>query len=462
MLNISKNTIQGDIKMESFASYRQINLSRANIKFKRWLIITMVVFLIILFLPWTQNIQTSGEVTGLNPSSRPQTIHATIAGRVEKWFVQEGELVKKGDTIVQISEIKTEYFDPLLIERTGEQADAADQTIDYYGQKANALEQQIGALKKELDLKRQQLVNKVEQQRLKINSDSIDLARAIIDLQIADRQLERAKVLEEKGLTSLTEVENKNLKYQEANAKKNSLENKLAATRNEYLNTKLALSNIENEYLEKIAKASSEKFSTFSEKYKEQGKAAKLRSELANYQTRAGFYFITAPQDCYVTKAIVTGIGETIKEGEPIVSIMPKDISMAVEMYVKPIDLPLIHKGSKVNFIFDGWPAFVFSGWPNLTFGTYTGRVVAIDNEISSNNNYRVLIAQGPNDPKWPDALRVGSGAKCIALLEDVPVWYELWRKLNGFPPEFYNEEKALKSKEDGRIQNNAPIKSIK
>jgi hypothetical protein len=23
-------------------------------------------------------------------------------------------------------------------------------------------------------------------------------------------------------------------------------------------------------------------------------------------------------------------------------------------------------------------------------------------------------------------------------LLNDVPVWYEIWRQLNGFPPEYY------------------------
>ncbi|MEZ4980234.1 MAG: HlyD family efflux transporter periplasmic adaptor subunit [Saprospiraceae bacterium] len=316
-------------------------------------------------------------------------------------------------------------------------------------------------MRNELQLKKQQLANKIEQQQLKINSDSIDLERAIIDLQIAERQLNRTKALEEKGLKSLTEVEDKNLKFQEAFAKRTSLQNKLAASRNEYLNTQIALTNVENEYLNKISKASSDRFSTFSEKYKEEAKAAKLRSELANYQTRSGFYFITAPQDCYVTKAMVTGIGETIKEGQPVVSIMPKEFTLAVEMEVQPIDLPLIHKGNSVNFIFDGWPAFVFSGWPNLTFGTYSGEVVAIDNEISQNNTYRVLVRKGPNDKDWPDALRVGSGAKCIALLEDVPVWYELWRKLNGFPPEFYNGTK-MEKEESKQIENKAPIKSAK
>ncbi|MGB5387644.1 MAG: biotin attachment protein, partial [Eudoraea sp.] len=41
-------------------------------------------------------------------------------------------------------------------------------------------------------------------------------------------------------------------------------------------------------------------------------------------------------------------------------------------------------------------------------------------------------------DHQWPKDLRVGSGAYTIALLEDVPIWFELWRQLNGFPPNYY------------------------
>ena len=65
-----------------------------------------------------------------------------------------------------------------------------------------------------------------------------------------------------------------------------------------------------------------------------------------------------------------------------------------------------------------------------------------------------------PNHPEkpWPDALRVGSGAQGMALLNDVPIWYELWRQLNGFPPNFYDEDKA---KED-KVKMKAPIKSVK
>ena len=163
-------------------------------------------------------------------------------------------------------------------------------------------------------------------------------------------------------------------------------------------------------------------------------------------------YYITAPQDGYITKAIRSGIGETVKEGEELLSIMPSNYDLAVSMYVKPMDLPLMQNGQKVRFMFDGWPTVVFSGWPNLSYGTFGGEVVAIDNFISENGKYRILVAPDPTDEEWPTALRVGSGADGMSLLKDVPIWYEIWRKLNGFPPDYYvnvtsKDETKLKGK---------------
>ncbi len=69
---------------------------------------------------------------------------------------------------------------------------------------------------------------------------------------------------------------------------------------------------------------------------------------------------------------------------------------------------PLVHKGEKVRIQFDGWPAIVFSGWPNTSYGTYGGTVFAIDNFISDNGKYRVLVAPDTSDHKWPTGIRVG------------------------------------------------------
>ena len=91
--------------------------------------------------------------------------------------------------------------------------------------------------------------------------------------------------------------------------------------------------------------------------------------------------------------------------------------------------------------------AIVFSGWPNASFGAFGGEVVAIDNFISANGKYRVLVSPDPDDHPWPEGLRVGSGAVGMALLNDVPIWYELWRQLNGFPPNYYSPESKKQEK---------------
>jgi len=156
---------------------------------------------------------------------------------------------------------------------------------------------------------------------------------------------------------------------------------------------------------------------------------------------RKDMYYIRAPQTGYINKAIQGGIGETFKQGDPLVGIMPNNVNLAVETFVNPIDLPLVHLDEKIRIQFDGWPAIVFSGWPNVSYGTYGGIVVAVENFISPNGKYRVLVAPDPDDQEWPEGIRVGSGANTIALLEDVPIWYELWRQVNGFPPNYYQPQ---------------------
>jgi len=456
MLNISPNSIQDQIDLNKYSCFSKVILSRANLMLTRWLWAVLIIVLSLSFFPWTQNVQADGEVTTLRPNQRPQTIHSTIAGRIEQWYVQEGELVKKGDTIVFLSEVKADYFDPQLIQRTKDQVSAKENSIDSYRGKANALGEQMSALRAEQTYKESQLRNKLLQYGAKVVSDSIELERAKIDFQIAENQLQRFEEMYQKGLIPLVDLEAKRLKLQETTAKQIGAEAKLIDSRNELANTRLALESVLYEYNQKIAKANSDRFSTLSDAFTAEADAKKLAIQAANYEERSRFYYIVAPQDAYITQALKPGIGETVKEGDAIVSIMPSDFDLAVEIYVRPMDLPLLDLGQEVRFIFDGWPAIVFSGWPDASYGTFSGRIMAIDNNIGSKGKYRVLVGEDASVKPWPAALRPGSGAKGVALLNDVPVWYELWRQLNGFPPDLYADrsDKAPKMK--------APIKSVK
>jgi membrane fusion protein, adhesin transport system len=443
MLNISNNSINRDEVLKDQSAYQDVMETSASRRLVYLLSSLLFVFLVILFFPWTQNIRARGKLTTLRPENREQNIHSMITGRIENWFVREGELVSKGDTIVFISEVKSEYLDPMLIERSTNQTDAKKASIDTYVDKAQALADQIVALQKNQILKQEQAENYFSQSRLKVLSDSIDYETALVNYEIAQKQFDRQQTLYDQGLKSLTELEQRKQKLQEALYKKISIENKWLASKNEFINAKLNLSVIRNEFSEKIAKAKSDRMSALSDALQAEGDFNKLSIQQSSYTKRSGFYYITAPQDGYVTKARITGIGETVKEGEAVFSFIPVNYELAVEMYVRPIDLPLIEEGRKVQLQFDGWPALVFNGWPGMSFGTYSGRIVAYDRAASPNGQFRVLVAPDPNTAEWPQLLRLGSGTYGIALLKKVPVWYELWRNLNGFPPDFYKEETA-------------------
>ena len=438
MLNISHHKISGSINKGMYNSLKLVEGKSSSRRLIRVFTGFFILFVIMLFLPWTQNIRSRGNVTTLKPDQRPQTIHSIIAGRIEKWYVKEGDFVQKGDTILFISEIKDEYFDPDLLGRTQQQLKSKEMSVGSYMEKVRALDAQIDALAQTSQLKLEQARNKWKQAGLKVVSDSMDYKAAIVNAEIAEEQLKRMQQLYEGGLKSLTDLEQRKLNVQKTQSDRISAENKMLTSKNEVINAQVELTSIQAQYRDAISKAESEKYTALSNMYDAEAVVTKLQNQYMNYSVRTGMYFITAPQDGYVTKAIQSGLGETLKEGAEIVSIMPAVYDLAVQMYIKPLDLPLIQKGQHVRIQFDGWPAIVFSGWPNTSYGTYGGVVIAIDNFISENGMYRMLLSPDPNDHAWPSALRVGAGTDNMILLRDVPIWYELWRKINGFPPDYY------------------------
>lgn len=401
----------------------------------RWF---FVIFVLILFLPWQQNIQATGKVTTFLPEGRPQEIHSNIAGRVKYWKIKEGDFVKKGDTILVLNEIKTEYLDPDLLNQTETQITAKEQSVLSYSSKVDAINNQITQLENNRNLSQGKARIKIEQEQFKFKAEQAEYAAAVSALAIAQKQLERDSLLAIDKLRSTLEVENRRLKYQDALAKKLGAEAKLKVGLNAVENARIELRNIQSEYGEKLAKAESDRFSAISSQLESEAEVSKLRNSYSNYSIRNGFYIITAPQSGYISKTQIRGINETIKEGQAVCTIVPEGAMLAVELHVKPTDVPLINVGQSVNFVFDGWPTVVFSGWPRASFGTFPGVVYGIDNMIGERGEYRVLIKANDSKKKWPLQLKVGIGARGYMQLKTVPIWYELWRILNGFPADFY------------------------
>ncbi|GAA4465328.1 biotin/lipoyl-binding protein [Nibrella saemangeumensis] len=448
MLNLSRQRVDETI----FQHYRLRTLHtlpnlQAGRRLARLLLFMLAMLLIVLFMPWRQNVTGEGSVTALTPQDRPQTIQNAIAGRIERWAIQEGEYVRKGDTLVVVSEIKDEYFDPNLPLRLQEQRSAKEGSMEATVAKIAALDGQIEALQAGLRVKLESARNKVRQSQFKVVSDSTDLIATRNNYQIARDRLERFERGYKEGLFSLTDLESRRLKVQEDYAKVISQENKLNVSRQELINARLDLTNIQADYQEKLAKAMSDRSSAVSYRAEASGEISKIQNKISSVDVRRGMYVIRAPQDGYVVRALKAGIGETIKEGESIATLQPDSPLLAVELYVRPMDVPLISRGRTVRLEFDGWPAVQFSGWPLVAVGTFGGEVAVVDAVNSQGGKYRLLVKPKDDDHPWPKQLRAGSGVYGWVMLDDVPVWYEIWRLLNGFPPSLNEEPKAQEPK---------------
>ncbi len=397
---------------EKLYALRSLDTPMAGKILAKWLAGIFMLFLIVLFLPWQQNIHGSGKVTALSPANRPQTIETTIAGRIQVWKIKEGQFVNKADTIAILTEVKEKYFDPQMLFRLRQVITAKEQSLLSKNQKSKALQRQVQALEDGMRTKTNQAKAKLEAEEVRFKNFK--------------NQYERNKKLFEAGNIPLTKFQDIEYKYQGSEA--------------DFVNAEIEIERVQAEYLDKINKAESDLNNTLSEQFDTQAEIAKMRNELSNMEIRSQQYFILAPQAGTVVKATQAGIGETIKEGDALCTIMPQSTDVAVEMHVKAMDVPLISKGRKVRVEFDGFPALQFSGWPSISVGTFGGTVEVIDYVNTKPGEFRILVIPDKNDLAWPKQIRVGSGIKGWVMLDNVKVWFELWRQLNGFPPSLYKE----------------------
>jgi len=412
MSSIPKKSNALSFPQDQLYSLRSLNTPMAGKILARWLLGMGLLFILILFLPWQQNIHGTGQVTALSPSNRPQTIQTIIAGRIQDWKVREGQFVEKGDTIAIISEVKEKYFDPKMLLRLREIIDSKEKSLASKDLKAKALKRQINALEDGMNIKVEQSKAKLEAERVRFSN--------------AKNQYERNKKLFEAGNIPLTKFQDIEYKYQGSEA--------------DFISAEIEIDRVQAEALDKINKAESDLNNTMAEQFETQADLSKLGNEYVNMEIRSQQYFILSPQAGQVVKATKAGIGETMKEGEAICSIMPLSTDVAVEMYVKAMDLPLISRGRNVRIEFDGFPALQFSGWPSISVGSFGGIVEVIDVVNTHPGEFRILVIPDLSDITWPKQIRVGSGTKSWVMLDSVPVWYELWRQLNGFPASLYAE----------------------
>ena len=89
--------------------------------------------LVLLLVPWQQNLRGYGRVVAFAPLDRQQQIEAPVDGRITRWWVQEGSIVSAGDPLLEITDV-----DPNLVARLAQEKIALQAKLEAYIQKVQS------------------------------------------------------------------------------------------------------------------------------------------------------------------------------------------------------------------------------------------------------------------------------------------------------------------------------------
>lgn len=400
------------------------------------LIATGLITLILVFTPWQQNSPASGRVIAYAAIERQQPVDAPTEGRVVRWFVEEGQQVEAGDLLVELAD-----NDPTILDRLREEKAAAQARVDAARTRVMAVEARVDALKtsRENAVDGARGRHRMARDRVLIAEQAVTAAQAAY--KAAELNQTRVKLLFDEGIQSQRALELADLEAVRTKADVERANATLTAARSEEGALLSDVKRMGSDGNAAISDANATKASALAEIAVAAAELARIDVRLVRQTAQE----VRAPRAGAVFRIIAKQGGQYVKSGDPLAILVPDTADRAVELWVDGNDINLIHPGRQVRLQFEGWPAVQFSGWPSASVGTYGGRVALVDSQDDGKGAFRIVVVPDGEQP-WPEwhMLRQGTRAHGFILMERVSLGYELWRTLNGFPPEWRKPEQDM------------------
>ena len=379
-------------------------------------------------VPWQQSVVGSGRVLAYSPTERQQNIEAPIEGRVVHWEVREGTRVRKGDLVAELSD-----NDPAIMERLEQERRAVLTRIEAARERMGSLDGRIEALRASGENAGTATGERVRMARDRTRAAEQAVEAALAAKETARLNVERQRQLAGSGLVSRRQVEVAELDYTRAGTEAERADAALSAARNEERALLADLAKVGTDARAAVNDARAARATADAEAANAFAELARIDVRLARQDAQR----VLAPMDGTILRLGGAVGGEMVKAGDLLAVIVPDTDSRAVELWMDGNDVPLLTEGRKVRLQFEGWPALQFSGWPSVAVGTFGARVALIDATDDGKGRFRVVALPDDEDDAWPPPrfLRQGVRVNGWVLLDQVKLGFELWRRLNGFPP---------------------------
>ena len=394
-------------------------------------ILLVLTILLMAFAPWQQTVTGAGYVVAYAPRERQQVLEATIEGRIVRWneALVENARVAKGDFIAEIRDLDDDYS-----ERLNSQLDNTDAILQSAHKVVDATEGQLFAYRRvqtEIEAAQNAYVQSA-MEKVSAAAQKLSIAEAAIpQLQAA---FDRASDLQAAGNIALEKLQEIERKLLESQGKVKEEMANLSSAKAELMGKQ----SDREAYIHKASADVSYYEGALDKSRGEVSKAEKEMREMESKVARQNTQQVTAPFDGYIVQLSSNSGAQLVKKGDPICTLVPYTKERAVQIWLDGNDAPLVEAGRHVRLQFEGWPAVQFAGWPSVAVGTFGGQIVSVDMVDNGNGKFRCQILPDiTGSENWPEErfLRQGVRANGWILLEQVPLWFEVWRKLNGFPP---------------------------
>jgi len=402
--------------------------------------------LVIAFVPWTQTITATGQLSAYSPYERPQDIEAQIAARIQKWHVLEGVRVKQGDLILEMSDVDPVFMAPDLLSLLEQRRVAVEQTRLAALDRADQLEKRIKEMQSLVKAAVPSAQARVVEAENRVREAEQRVAAAKVGVDTAELNVNRHKELAAQGLVSQRELEVTIQAAIAAQAEIQGAQAGLAAAKQAMKALAFGRDQISADVLQRLLDAEAARAGAFADAARAANELADISLRLSNATQRRIASRIFAPIDGTVVRMAEVGPGETVRPGDKLVRISPLSADKAAELWADGIDSPLLNVGRKVRLLFYGIPAIPLPAWPELMAGTYGGVIKVVDQVDDGKGNFRFWVVPDPGDRPWPEQSHVRQGTKIMGwvILNRVPLWYEMWRRFNLFPPDYQEGPPSL------------------
>ncbi len=424
----------------------------------------LVVFIlapfVLLLVPWQQSLSATGQVVALGASERLQIVDAPVDGRIKIWHVKEGSQVngprrdangvlQPGDLLVTL-----EDPDPQLTAQLAREKEAYELRRKAAQERIDDLEAQIAALRRSQSEALVAAEKRLEMAKRRLDAADASLIASRKTLELTRFTYQMDKNLHSKGLVSGLEFQTSEQRKTLAEVELERATQAREGTDAEVKALSADLAKIRHDTESSIRSALASRRSAEADRAATEINLAQIEVR----QARQAAQEVRSPCDGTILRILTNCAngGVLVKYGDPLLTLVP-DIKnqeeRMVELIVQGNDMPLItelwrdrrHRQGeeatvRVRLQFQGWPAIQFVGWPSVAYGTFGGIIHFVDAHADEKGNFRILVKPDPEEEKinpWPPdySLRQGVRARGWVLLNQVTVGWEIWRKLNGFPP---------------------------